>query len=439
MKLLILHHHSRTGGVNRVIGSQVQALVRCVPDIDITLLTGEAAGTSGMHIKDLRTELFEPLFYLDKESSGNGHCRTLLESIMSRLAGPALSPDTIIHVHNATLGKNPVLTYALYLLARHGARIFSHCHDFAEDGRPENMYFLKQVIEDFFAEKLDDVLYPSFPNVFYGVLNLRDYAFLESKLSKGSGLFLLPNPVHFNKHLPDDARRAEAKALFIRATGAAFSKKLVTYPVRAIRRKNIGEFILLAALFGDKMNFQITLDPLNEAERENYLAWKEFCLESKINIYFETGRVMSFRDIMCSSDFCVTTSVKEGFGMAFLEPWLFGVPVVGRRIDYVIDDFASCGIVLDHLYDRITVPGCGSKDFPELSRTRQMNIVGRLHCDRHFRDAFISVNPFLKRLFAKVPSTLVNANREKIMADYSIDSYGEKLYGIYKKMLDVVP
>ena len=266
MKLLILHHHSRTGGVNRVIGSQVESLLRAVPDIDITLLTGEAPGSSGMHLKNVKTEFFAPLFYLDNTSADCGSCGAMLDAIMSRLCVPAFSPDTIIHVHNASLGKNPVLTYALYLLGRRGARIFSHCHDFAADGRPENMSFLKTVIRGFFAEKLDKVLYPRFPNVFHGVLNFRDYAFLKSKLPKKAELFLLPNPVHFNGHLYDAAQRAEAKALFARFTGASTAKKLVTYPVRAIRRKNIGEFILLAALFGDRMNFQITLDPLNDAE-----------------------------------------------------------------------------------------------------------------------------------------------------------------------------
>jgi len=126
--------------------------------------------------------------------------------------------------------------------------------------------------------------------------------------------------------------------------------------------------------------------------------------------------------------------------MAFLEPWLFGVPVAGRKIDYVTDDFAGRGLVLDRLYDRITVP-CenGSADFPELSRDAQMDAVERVKYDRSFRDSLIKTNDFLERLFQKVPSGLIKENREKIMADYSVDSYGEKLYGIYKRMLEVVP
>lgn len=440
MKLLILHHHSRAGGVNRIIMSQVESLLRAAPDLGITLMTGELPGSSGMHLKNAKVELFEPLAYLDRSTASCGSCGALLDAIMSKLYHRALAPDTIIHVHNSSLGKNPVLTYALYLLARRGANIFCHCHDFAADGRPENMSFLKRVIEDFFAEKLDDVLYPDFPNVFFGVLNARDYAFLKSRLPETSRLFLLPNPVHFHKHLPGRAKRAEAKALFAYTTGADPLKKLVTYPVRGIRRKNIGEFIMLAALFGDTMNFQITLDPLNEAERENYLAWKDFALSNGINIYFETGRVMSFRDIMCASDFCVSTSVKEGFGMAFLEPWLFGVPVAGRRIAYVTDDFASCGLCFDLLYDRVSVPGeYALTDFPELSCDEQMKVIRKLRKNAAFKASFLSTNDFLSRLFNEIPAAVIDSNRKKIMMDYSIDSYGEKLYGIYKRMLEGVP
>ena len=440
MKLLILHHHSRAGGVNRVINSQTESLRRIAPDMEITLLTGELPGAGGMRLKNADVEFFAPLFYLDRKAVNRDCCRDLLDSIMERLAEPALAPDTVIHVHNASLGKNPVLTYALYLLARKGARIFSHCHDFAEDGRPENMNFLTEVIEGFFDERLDCVLYPAFPNVFHGVLNARDYSSIRSKLPETSELFLLPNPVHFYKRLSSDERRAELKEIFARITGADMSKKLVTYPVRAIRRKNIGEFILLAALFGDDMNFHITLDPLNEVERKNYLAWKCFCLDNGVNIFFEAGRTMSFRDILLITDFCVTTSVKEGFGMAFLEPWLFGLPVAGRRIDYVTDDFIKDGLVLDRLYDRIEAPTeNGSADFPQLSRAEQMAFVKKIICDQAFRASFLKSNDFLGRLFEKVPAALIEDNRKKIIMDYSIESYGEKLYGIYKRMLEDLP
>ncbi|OGV38433.1 MAG: hypothetical protein A2020_15370 [Lentisphaerae bacterium GWF2_45_14] len=438
MKLLILHHHSREGGVNRIISSQIESLLSAAPGIDITLLTGEIPLVGGIHPKNVNMELFPPIFYMEK--AGKASCHNLLDSIMRRLSVPALSEDTVIHVHNASLGKNPVLTYALYLLARKGARIFNHCHDFADDGRPENMSFLSDVIEGTFSEKLSDVLYPSFSNIFYGVLNSRDYSFLKAKLPESSALFLLPNPVHFHRNFPDAGRKAELRDIFSRLTGADMSKKLVTYPVRAIRRKNIGEFVLLAALFGDTANFQITLDPLNENERENYLEWKEFSDINGLNVIFGMGRVMKFQDILLITDFCATTSVKEGFGMAFLEPWLFRLPVVGRRIDYVTNDFINEGIVLDRLYDKLEIPSeNGPVDFPHLSREEQMAFIKRISNDASVRDSFFGKNRFLKDLFKTVPPELIEKNRRKVMMNYSVESYGEKLYEIYKRMLDGVP
>ena len=49
----------------------------------------------------------------------------------------------------------------------------------------------------------------------------------------------------------------------------------------------------------------------------------------------------------------VTTSIAEGFGLAFLEPWISGSSVVGRNLPDITEDFS---VELDHLYDRFDVP-----------------------------------------------------------------------------------
>jgi hypothetical protein len=58
-----------------------------------------------------------------------------------------------------------------------------------------------------------------------------------------------------------------------------------------------------------------------------------------------------------NSAICViTTSVKEGFGFSFLEPWTAGRTVIGRRIDYVCKDFEEAGVRFDKLYSEIKIP-----------------------------------------------------------------------------------
>ncbi|MEZ5304096.1 MAG: hypothetical protein R3F11_26155 [Verrucomicrobiales bacterium] len=56
------------------------------------------------------------------------------------------------------------------------------------------------------------------------------------------------------------------------------------------------------------------------------------------------------------ADAMVTTSVAEGFGLAFLEPWLAGKPVVGRDLPEITADFAESGVDLAHLYARLEIP-----------------------------------------------------------------------------------
>ena len=49
----------------------------------------------------------------------------------------------------------------------------------------------------------------------------------------------------------------------------------------------------------------------------------------------------------------VSTSVAEGFGLGFLEPWTFDKGLCGRNIPEITNDFSDLGIELDHLYERV--------------------------------------------------------------------------------------
>jgi hypothetical protein len=54
----------------------------------------------------------------------------------------------------------------------------------------------------------------------------------------------------------------------------------------------------------------------------------------------------------------ITTSVGEGFGLAFLEPWLAGRPLRGRDLPPITADFRAAGVALPGLYERLDVPLC---------------------------------------------------------------------------------
>ena len=55
----------------------------------------------------------------------------------------------------------------------------------------------------------------------------------------------------------------------------------------------------------------------------------------------------------CIAQAIVSTSVAEGFGLGFLEPWVFGKSLCGRNLPEITGDFSQHGVRLDNLYDRL--------------------------------------------------------------------------------------
>jgi hypothetical protein len=52
----------------------------------------------------------------------------------------------------------------------------------------------------------------------------------------------------------------------------------------------------------------------------------------------------------------MTTSIAEGFGLAFLESWLMGRSLAGRNLPEITSDFSEAGVDLTPLYDRLDIP-----------------------------------------------------------------------------------
>ena len=116
-------------------------------------------------------------------------------------------------------------------------------------------------------------------------------------------------------------------------------RPLLVYPVRGIRRKNIGEAILLTLLANEPIQVGLTLPPINPNELANYETWKLLSRELRLPVFFELGQIdqVSFPDILSAADQILTTSVAEGFGMAFLEGLAIGKPLIGRNIPWHYD------------------------------------------------------------------------------------------------------
>lgn len=427
MPVVIVHSHLNPGGVTRIIESQIESL----KGEEIKVLVGACPDASKITQKDAALHILPELNYLEHKKYTDQEAMEMLHKV-HRSIKTHLTPHSVLHFHNLNLGKNPIVTYAVYLLAKEGVKVFNHAHDFAED-RPSNYAFLKEIIYGNFSQKLNEILYPNLPNYQFGVLNSFDFERLQQFGISKERIEWLPNPVTFNasENLLD---KAEEKQSICETLHIDANKLLVTYPVRVIQRKNIGEFILLSILFKHRANFAVTQPPQNPVEIEMYKQWLKFCDENEINIVFEAGNKVNFEKLLRASDFCITTSYKEGFGMVYLEPWLIDTPVVGRDIDFITRDFKNDGFVFPTLYYKINIPGIKT-DFKDLNLKMQMEIIAGVLNGKIEKEKFLEQNPILETLFSNVKSYIIEKNKTIIKNNYSLKGYGIKLQERYKKMV----
>ena len=226
--------------------------------------------------------------------------------------------DTLLHVHNHSLGKNVSWPGALAELARRGWRTLLQVHDFAEDNRPANYQRLSTAWISPTPEQIGGLLYPQAPHIHYATLTRRDADVLREAGVAAERLDSLPNPAAEFGPLP---AAAEARERVFAKLGLPADARLLVYPVRGIRRKNLGEMLLLAALAPADAYLAVTLAPKNPAEYVSFDCWNELARRLHLRCRFDTGGEYGagYHDMLAAADAILTTSVAEGFGMVFLE------------------------------------------------------------------------------------------------------------------------
>jgi hypothetical protein len=455
MRIAIVHYHLQTGGVTRIIQHAQRVLGE--RGVRLAVLSGEPpqGGWEGP------VRVVQTLAYDERRPA----CEPgILAMDLQRAAWEALggAPD-IWHVHNHCLGKNTALPGALLRLAEEGQRLLLQIHDFPEDGRPENYRRLLDRVGAHDVERLSHILYPGAGQAHYAVLNARDEEALAAGGCPSAQLHRLPNPVWLEPQpeLPA-ARRHEDTRLWL-------------YPTRAIRRKNLGEFLLWAARGEDGDRYATTRGPENPAERPQYEGWVDFAQSLKLPVEFAMGERWqgSFGALLRSAHALVTTSVAEGFGLAFLEPWLAERAVVGRDLPEITHEFQAEGVDLGGLYSRLEVPvdWVGWEVLERKAREgleRMLGAYGRTPREEHItrclnawvRDRQVDFGrldePLQQQVIRRVtgsagagselrPARLVpdqdragriERNRTVVLDDYSLPRYGERLLEIYGQVLE---
>jgi len=441
LKVVFLHHHLRPGGVSGVIVRQVEALKGIV---DPLLVLGEPPGVS----INCKTAVVSPLGY-DRDRKDRETPEDIAFLIKHEVSRVWPEGADLFHFHNPTLGKNRHLVKVIKILVEQGEKILLQIHDFAEDGRPQGYY---------------PETYPR--DCHYAVINKRDYRILLDAGLKQQGLHYIPNSVLPPGHAPSEGTTPE----------------LVLYPVRAIRRKNIGEAVLLSLFISDKYRVGLTLEPTGALDRECYREWKAFVSAMGLRVEFGLGLNQSLKSLLSKSVCTITTSIKEGFGLSFLEPWTVNHMLFGRILDDICRDFIDKGIELGHLYSMLRVPVeffnfcnfrekwmlCymeklnkygmpflqesaeqgfekitqgGVVDFGTLSEQFQQEVIKNIIENNKKRKKFLDFNPFLERHYnfenyiRERWKEVIEKNRMVVETEYSQKNNRNILLGVYEKVI----
>ena len=358
MEVVILHYHLNHGGVTSVIENHLNSLATLSSDQQPSRVTVVCGGRFDAWNAQLAEDLPFACEMAVVEALEYDHFRTGDSSLLAALAKLLQAFDrdsTVLHIHNHSLGKNAQMTDVVSQLAALGWKILLQLHDFAEDLRPANYQHLVQKANS--IDQLQAKLYPQAEQIHYAVLNGRDRKFLQTAGIPNQRLELLPNPVLPFTNPPNVAQVQQARSELFDVLKIPTGHRLVLYPVRPIRRKNLGE-LLLWSLLVENTTFMMTMAPLNPQEQTSYRRWVEFAQANQLPVEFEVAKRVDlpFELVYAAADAILTTSIAEGFGMVYLEASLAQRPLVGRKLPDICSDFELAGTKFPGLATDLKIP-----------------------------------------------------------------------------------
>ncbi|MEO1616350.1 MAG: hypothetical protein AAFV88_10910 [Planctomycetota bacterium] len=479
--------------MTQVVENHVAALANS-SSIEIALVSGGRndglTETTRRTVSELVVSALDYDDVLDEKEQSSPRAPTLAREIARVLSDRDLGPDdTILHWHNPTLGKNTSIPAVIKYLSREfGFRQLLQIHDYSEDYRPDNYVRLAQAsireskLTEITPQTVTDYCYPNSDGIHYATLTNADADVLRGIGIPIDRIEVVPNSVSLSgsdQNVELDA--AASKAKICHAFDLGRDRTWGLYPVRGIRRKNVGEFVFLAQLLPESHTLGITLPPTTPIEAESYERWRQVAKECSPKAIFDAGTVdgIGFTDNLAASSFVVSTSAAEGFGMAFLEPWLVGRGVIARKLSNIVDDFEAAGVDLRRFYSSLPVVGrpawirerkreyavalqqawssivdsfghafriddgivesdCDQIDFAQLLPQVQMQVIKRVASDagylRALRD---SAHAVLSSFQAPFESSVLQSNKNRIRDVYCLSSTAEILQQRYAALSSV--
>ena len=553
LRLGLMHHHLRPGGVTSVMRDIALALAgeagfdRLQIDIFASVRSKASAQRIFGGVERIapgRLRIVDiPGFAYRKEPRPNREsfmraARKLAKEIMGQidLAECDHKNPYILHSQNISLGKNPTATMALKIIAETAIKsklplwLINHIHDFAENNRPGQIrafYGCSGRRDEAFARGF---MYPNLPNIVYLAINSADIDNLLTMGISRDRIFLMPDPIDSESYIEGplwDKSESELanvglesedfRELMLRRLASYAAPKsqifdpslpILLSPLKVMRRKNNAESLLLLTLFrrlGRDYQLLVSLDANSPPDVAYSKRLKDFVHRHRMPVTIGFGHELisegggrriskgvvkqfGLCDLYALCEGILTTSVVEGFGLAYHEGWLCKRPVVGRKIPQVVRDFEAVGMSFDHTYEKMAVslddlPGLGNRlrdeygeklqtiragrkahatltslspsgiiesklfradgmdciDFADLSLGMQLELIGRLDSDFPFADRFIERNPAVTRSLEIIENRdsefvelLISKNGAATRRNYSLEAAAKCLKNIYK-------
>lgn len=362
-----IHYHDRPGGVNSVISQYARAFdamqakfncIICCCDKNNKTMPGFARL---IDIPECNYRTFKNRNDFIKTSE-------LLASAIGNIIGnPDLPRPICVIGHNLTLGKNCALSAAFSKCAEKSgfsdkeAIFISVVHDFAEEGRIENLAQIS------FLEKkglnIKEHLYPTHENIRYISPNARNVAILK-KAHLPAQLLLNPVTMAGAYHVKIKKMGDKNKYLsrLAEKDGTAWESDIpvLFYPCRCICRKNILEAILISG-FVFRSNLLLGSPGTSAGDTLLFKKAVGLCKKHLLPVIFDCNRIFTKEhinknfssNIYDMADACITTSIAEGFGYALHDPWLLCKTVVGRK---PMGFSSAVGMDFTGLYESLPVP-----------------------------------------------------------------------------------
>lgn len=365
MRLVIVHHHLRPGGIRRVIEVAAPHLVREAPRpiTRVVLVTGEPADRKWhdhfvRQLAAVPVEVFvEPSFnYLSEQRTSPQNITAQIRHGLEKLQATANAGNCLVWAHNPGVGRNLLLARELAsACAARGIPLVCHHHDWWFDNRwarwPEMRRFGFRTLT-----AAAQAVFPQTGNEFHAAINHADAAILARHF--GERALWLPNLTE-PAPPPPAARVREAKR-WLRNRLSHDSNPVWLLPCRTLRRKNIAEALLLTRWLRPEAWLVVTGAASSADEAAYFRALENAARKHHWRLRLgilagDESRKPAIPELLAASEAVLLTSIQEGFGLPYLEAAAARRPLIARRLPNIAPDLDRFGFRFPQSYDEILI------------------------------------------------------------------------------------